>query len=503
MSPGLRLVLPFLLAAALTASAGPDDLFDAGAPGAFQPGQKETLLSLENGRYTIEGRRVLDSRTPLTNAKVAALLAGPALRAAPSDGSPGAEPNAAADAAYQRAMSRVPKGPAADLNFDGKSARSGGVRGPPGGAAGAPGKGAASDPGVLQAQFVSRLQFQGNKDERAAMSEAVGLILKTKTGRDLAARFVKDGATAVVKVEAMDNAGETDTEKSPPVVGLSRAYMKKDDPTHSRVLMAGTLAHELFGHAYETQRARKAGFPQLGLYHYRGDEIGSRLIDWLVQTELAGKVADENPEDYLRGPEKYHRRLQTADPYYITTMSRAEMKDPVTALRRRRERLADETAKTDEDIKGMKGWLPIIAHFVGALHKVAKARFAPAQKELDEYFEWAEPYRLKLVRSKEALEGKIALWSSRAGADERKTLRAAADSAYMKDLEAAVAARARELRKLRAEVAAGSRKPASEGVIEMPPLVIGGKAPDGPPIDLEEVGRMRDADVKKNPGHLK
>lgn len=502
MSRGLRPVFLLLLLAALPALAGPDDLFDAGAPGAFQPGQREALLSLENGRYTIEGGRVLDARTPLTNAKVAELLEGPAVRAARPD--PGAAPNPAADAAYQRAMSRAPKGPAADLNFDGKSARTGGVRGPPGGTAGgAGGKPAAPDTGVLQAQFVSRLRFEGNKEDRAAISEAVALVLKTKTGRELAAKFVKDGATAVVKIEEMDNAGETDTEKVPPVVGLSRAYLKKDDPDHSRVLMAGTLAHELFGHAYETQRARKAGFPQLGLYHYRGDEIGSRLIDWLVQTELAGKVADADPRQYLDNPEAYHRGLQTADPYYITTMSRAEMKDPAVALAARRKRLAAETAKTDADIKDMKGWIPIIDHFVGALHKIAKARFAPAQKELDDYFQWADPYRLKLVRAKEALEGKIALWSSRAGADERKTLRTAADSAYMKEMEATVAARAKELRKLRSEVAAGRRKPASEDVIEMPPLVIGGRAPDGPPIDLEEVGRMRDADMKKNPGHLK
>lgn len=500
MSRGLRpVVLVLFLFAALSASAGPGDLFDASAPNAFQPGQKEAILALENGRYTIAGGRVLDAKTPLTNAKVAELLAGPSVGAARPDAA--AAPDGAADAAYQRAMSRVPKGPAADLNFDGGSARSGGVRGPPGGGKAAPA--GPPDASVLQARFVSRLQFQGSKEERAAMSESVALILKTKTGRELAAKFVKDGATAVVKVETMDNAGETDTEKTPPVVGLSRAYMKKDDPDHSRVLMAGTLAHELFGHAYETQRARKAGFPQLGLYHYRGDEIGSRLIDWLVQTELTGKVADADPKPYLDNPEAYHRGLQTADPYYITTMSRAEMKEPAAALSARRKRLAAATAKTDADIKDMKGWPPIIAHFVGALHKIAKARFAPAQKELDEYFEWADAYRLKLVRSKEALESKISLWSSRAGAEERKTLRAAAESAYLKDIEETVARRARELRELRAEVRSGRRKPASEGVIEMPPLVIGGEAPAGPPIDLEEVGRMRDADMKKNPGHLK
>lgn len=493
MSRGLRPVFFLLfLAAAVAASAGPDDVFDARIPGALQPGQKEFILALENGRYALEGGRFLDARPAdparalLTNARVAELLAG-----APSAPAPAAAPGG--EEANRRALSRLPKGAPADLNFDGGSARAGGIRGPPGAA---PGK-AGGDPAVLQAQFVSRLVFQGTKEERAALGEAVTLVLKTKTGRELAAAFVRERAGAAIKLAALDNAGETDTDEHPPVVTLSRAYLAKDKD-HSPVLMAGTLAHELFGHALQSQRAKKAGFSELALFHYRGDEVGSRLIDWLVQTELAGKVADENPQAYLDNPEAYHRKIQTADPYYITTLSRAEMKDPAAALRARRKRLAADEAVTEADEKDMKVWPPVIAHFTGALHRLAKVRFAPAEKELDEYFKWSDGHRKKLVRSKEVLEEKIKLWSSKEGAAERATLRASSESAYLKALEADVAARARELRRLRA-----ARGPASEAVIELPPLVISGKAPAEPTIDLDELGRMREKDMKKNPGHLK
>lgn len=494
MSRGLRPVFFLLfLAAAVAASAGPDDLFDARPPGALAPGQKELLLALDGGRYSLKDGHFLDARAAdparplLTNARVAELLAGTPSVPAPAAGPGGEE-------AYQRALSRIPKGPPGNLSFDGAAARADSIRGPPGAPAGK----AAVDPAVLQAQFVSRLVFQGTKEERAALGEAVTLVLKSKTGRELAAAFVKERAGAVVKIAALDNAGETDTDERPPVVTLSRAYLAKD-ADHSPVLMAGTLAHELFGHALQSQRAKKAGFPALALYHYRGDEVGSRLIDWLVQTELAGRVADENPQAYLDNPEAYHRKIQTADPYYITTLSRAEMKDPAAALRARRKRLAADEAATEADEKDMQGWPPIIAHFTGALHRLAKARFAPAQKELDEYFKWSDGHRKKLVRSREALEEKIKLWSSKGGASERAVLRTSSESAYMKGLEADVAERAAELRRLRA----GKRGPASEIVIELPPIVISGKAPAEPAIDLDELGRMREKDMKKNPGHLK
>lgn len=499
MSRGLRPAFFLLfLVAAVAASAGPDDLFDVRAPGALQPGQKEIILALENGRYILQDGHFRDERAAdpslalLTNARVSELLAGP-----PAGGRPDAAVPTAGDAAYQRALSRVPKGSPAHLNFDGGAARAGDIRGPPAGA----GAAAPADPAVLQAQFLSRLVFKGSKEERAALGEAVSLIIKSKTGRGLAAKFVKERGSAEVKLETINNAGETDTDEDPPVVTLSREYLGKD-PDHSRVLMAGTLAHELFGHAFEAQRAKKAGFPALGLYHYRGDEVGSRLIDWMVQTELTGKVSDDEPSLYLENPEAFHRRLLTADPYYITTLSPAEMKDPVAALRGRRKRLADDAAKTEIDIKDMGDWRPIIAHFVGVLHRVAKARFAPAEKELDDYFKWASGHRKKLAACKETLEGKIKLWSSPAGAKEKKVLRTASDSAYMKDLEAVLAARAGELRRLRADVRRG-RAPASEIVIEMPPLVIGGKSPAEPSIDLDELGRMSATDRKNNPGHLK
>jgi hypothetical protein len=515
MSRSLRPVFFVLfLASAIAASAGPDDLFDARTPGALQPGQQEILLALESGRYTLKDGNVLDARASdpararLTNARVAELLSARGTGLPPL-------PHAAiaSGALVPRALPLAAKGTPANLNFDGVVARAGDIRGPPASGSIASGSGAPPAAGVLHAQFLTRLVFKGNRQEREALSEAVATILKTKTGRELAAQFVNERAAAEVTLETIDNStavqekgrkilsgtsGQTDVVKDPPKITLNRAYLDTD-PEYRRVVMAGTLAHELFGHALEAQRAKKAGVPRAVLFHYRGDEIGSRLIDWMVQTELSGKVEDGEPKEYLGDPEGYYRGLLTVDPYYIVTLSPAEMKNPLTTLRGRRKLLKADAARTTADIKDMESWRPIIAHFV-SVHRMPKARFAPAEEELNVFLTWAYGHQKKLSDINESLEGVIAHWSSPAGAKEKRQVIEASGSAYMNRMEAAAAARARELRRLRADPHHG-RNPASTEVLVMPGLVI--TASGAPVIDLDELSRMNTEDRQKHPGHWK
>ncbi|MDD5302368.1 MAG: hypothetical protein PHS14_04590 [Elusimicrobia bacterium] len=512
MSRGLRPVfLVLFLASAVAASAGPDDLFDARIPGALQPGQKETILALDNGRYTLKDGHFLDARAAdparvlLTNARVAELLS------APTGGTRPDGVNAAAgDAAYQRAMARVPKGAPAQMNFDGGAARGGGIRGPP--AAGVAGAAASSDPAVLQAQLLQRLVFKGNKKEREALGEAVSMILKTRTGRELAAQFIAERASAEVAMADIANSttvveggrktlsggpGFTEVEKDPPVVSLNRVYLDAD-PEWRRLAMTGTLAHELFGHAFETQRAKKAGMPPAVDYYYRGDEVGSEIIDWLVQTELAGKVVDGSPGAYLDNQEKYYRGLWTTEAYYSTTLSLAEMKNPVASLKARRKAVDAEEAATKTDLKDNEDWEPIIAHFTRA-HGMPRARFAPADEELRAFRLWAAGHLKKLVEIREALAERIKFWSSPAGAAEKKAVMNGANSDYLKKREALLAARAAALRRLVGEVK-GGRAPAP--VLSLPDIVSAApKAGEAAPIDLDGLGALYAADLKTHPKH--
>lgn len=518
MSRSLRpAFLVLFLAAAVTASAGPDDLFDARPADAFQPGQKEYLLRLENGRYALKDGRVLDARAgaPLTEAKVAELLRASGSRITQSGDDAAA---ALGETANRRALERIRRPPAAQTNFDGGAARSGGIRGPPlTGQARAVGSAAAAsaDPAVLQARLLQRLVFTGTPAEKAALSESVSTILQSPTGRRLAALFVAEQAGAEIKLTTIEHskavteagkktvtgtAGMTDTEKVPPVVTISKAYLETD-PEYRRLAMAGTLAHELFGHALEDQRARKAGLPHAAHYYYRGDEAGSRLIDWTIQTELAGKTVEGDPSKYLEDVEGYYAELVTTDPYYSITLSLAEMKNPTTTLKGRRAAVAAATAQSAEGRESMNEWRPIIDHYA-AVHGVTRERLKPAEEELTAYFAWADIHAVKLVQISEAIEGRIKYWETPAGMKQKKEIIAASDSAYLKKYETTLAVRARALRRLRAGPPGGGRGPSSEGpVLTMPTLVIKGRR--GDTLDLDALGVLYRDDLKKNPGHWK
>lgn len=518
MSRSLRPVFfALFLAAAVSASAGPDDIFDARPAGALPPVQKEFLLQLENGRYSLKDGRLIDGRSaaPLTNGKVAELL-----RQFERDGGPGTgqyPDSVLGAAAEQRALSRLAQPKPAQTNFDGGAARSGGVLGPQANAgAGVVGNAAAAaaDPALLQSQFLQRLVFTGTPAEKAALAESVSIILKSKTGRELAAQFVAERAGAELKLATIERsaavleagkktvtgtAGMTDTDRNPPLVTISRAYLETD-PEYRRLAMAGTLAHELFGHAFEEQRAKKAGLSHDAHYYYRGDEAGSRLIDWTIQTELAGKTVEGDPSKYLEDVEGYYAELVTTDPYYAITLSRAEMKNPTSTLKGRRAAVAAATAQSAKGIKDMKEWRPIIEHFA-TVHRVPRARLKPAEDELAAYFAWADIHAAKLVEIKEAIESRIAFWDTPAGAKKKKEIIAAADDPYLVKFEATLAARAKNLRRLRAGPAGGGRGPASEGpVMTLPALDL--TAPKDA-LDLDALGVLYRDDLKKNPGHWK
>ncbi len=521
MSRSLRPVfLAIFLAAAVSASAGPDDYFDAGRAGAFEPGQKEFLLRLENGRYALKDGRLLDSRSgaALTNGKVAELLRPDRVDGGPGTGRyPGPIQDGAADL---RASGNAKTNPA-QTNFDGGAARSGGVLGPlanaGAGAVGAPAAPAAgaADPALLQAQFLQRLVFTGTRADREALAESVSTILQSPTGRQLAAQFVAERASAEIKLAVIENSkavgqagkktvtgtvGMTETEKIPPVVTLSRAYLDTD-PEYRRLAMAGTLAHELFGHAFEEQRAKKAGLSHDAHYYYRGDEAGSRLIDWTIQTELAGKTVEGDPSKYLEDVEGYYAELVTTDPYYAITLSLKEMKNPTATLKGRRAAVAAAAAQSAKGIQTMKEWRPIVEHF-GTTHHISRTRLKPAEQELADYFGWADIHAVKLVEIKEAIEGRIKYWETPEGLKVKKSVIAAADAPYLKNYEATLAARVKTLRRLRAKAAAGGRGPSSDGpVIVLPDLEI--KAPKGDSVDLDALGVMYRYDLKSNPRHWK
>ena len=502
------LAVAFLASAAL-AGGRPEDLFDAAAKDAFAPGQKEMVLALDGGRFTIRDGRLHDAfvsdprKALLTNAQFEELVALrvrisalPAARPLPLD----------------RKNPAIPKGPGA-VDFDG-----GGSRGDPG-AAGASGarEPASADPAVLQAQLLSRLRLSGTAEEKKALAEALDGIFKTKLGRTLARQFVEQGATAAVTWESVPGTrvseengikvlggerGSTDVESVPPRVKLNRAFLDAD-PEWRRLTTAGTLAHELFGHAFETQRAKKAGVPHSAHYYYRGDELGARLISWTIRAELAGAgYDDDDPGEYLEDPEGYAKGLWTYSGYYAVTLSPAEMKNPSDTLKERLKAFDERAAKVRVDAADMADWTPIIAHFK-SVHRVAAPRLDDAEKEVRDYALWSRDRLSEIAENRKKITDLISYWRTPAGMKEKGEVIRGASAPYFAEMERLQRRRALDLSRLRAQIAHGGRGPSSTPSFVLPPLSI--RVPPGapaePPISLEELGVMYRQDKKDNPKH--
>ncbi|PIR15373.1 MAG: hypothetical protein COV48_14745, partial [Elusimicrobia bacterium CG11_big_fil_rev_8_21_14_0_20_64_6] len=290
----------------------PQSVFEAAAPGALLPEEREWLLTLEDGRYASVNGRLSDREAPapaqhlLTNSAAWTLLGRRAsertavLRALAKKGDLSEEARGEAVALFWvRGTLVSPE----DRDFlrlitQPKSKPEPGVGGFQAGLLGTEGAvapGNTADPKAQAAGLLKSLRASlditvgTDPREAAAMNEALENLIKTPTGRELALEFVASGARAKLEFGKVENSatvisngrrilrasgGHTETFKKPPVVVLNQDYLDTD-PDFRRVNMTATLGHELFGHALEIQRAEKAGVSHMSVYYYRGDEAGS------------------------------------------------------------------------------------------------------------------------------------------------------------------------------------------------------------------------------------
>lgn len=276
--------------------------------------------------------------------------------------------------------------------------------------------------------------------------------------------------------------GNTKTWENPPLVTLNKDYLDTD-PDYRRVTSAATLGHELFGHAFEIQRAKKAGVSSDAVYYYRGDEAGSGLVGWLVQSELGGALSNGHMWNYLADPEVYHAGLKTNLPYYATTLSLAEMRAPVATLESRVAKIARDRISAREHAATMVAWRGPIKHFI-EIHGVEESAFSSLNEDIASAVVWNNSRQKTLDDISAYLNGKITAWNMPQSAALKKDLASASTSPYMRESEERLSARAERLRLL---VAGRAAEPM------VPPVP--GK------ITWEEFHRMVDRDRKDMPEH--
>lgn len=497
-------ILPFL-AASLAAAASVCELDSPAAAAPDAPFRTDTLraeersllFSLDDGRYQERNGFLADRRETsaergiLTNAQTARLLCPPR-----------------GDIKKETSLGRLaaPKAlpaPAAagTLDFDGAAQRRAGVESTPSGRVAAMSLHAAdaeADPHLLQA-VLSRVKLAGGTDPRAsaALDRAMRNVLRTPTGKEAAEDFVALNASAEVRFDKLDGTlisangrkvvsgilGEAWSEENGSVVVLNRLFLDADPDLSARE-MAGTLAHELFGHSLEGQRAARANFPRTALNRYRGDEANGRLIGWLVRSELGAPLSDGGMWNYLKDPERFHGRLALVDPYYAQTFSASEMSDPLPVLRARLEETLRRRGRMDDNAVDARKWRIVIKHFV-EIHGMESRRFSSISEDIDNFLERERAgLRKDSEEVEEALRERIDFYDSPEGREQLDQISRASRSEYLRSFEG-------RLSRYRTRLGMQTRGRKPEALVPPPP----------DQIDDDGLKKLYDDDVRDNPRH--
>ncbi|MCX5794571.1 MAG: hypothetical protein NTY77_03635 [Elusimicrobia bacterium] len=358
----------------------------------------------------------------------------------------------------------------------------------------------AGDADGLAGRFLRQVELAGDAEQKASLQEAVGLVLATPTGRQLADEFSATGAKARISFGAFEGSqvlevngkkvlsgtyAVTDTSGETVEILVNQDFLKTDRYFRQSKL-APTLAHELLGHGLETVGAKRAGVLDAYNSYYRDNETNARLVGWTVEAELGGKIHTPLIWSYLKDPEAYHRTLQTTLPYYATTVSPAESRDMLGTLQARLERTNEELAATPQAIAQAQGWRPVIEHFV-TVHKMDRGSFRSVTEKIDLVSQKSLPARGEALKGIAArLEANIKSFAGPSGGPRLQDMQGQFSRDFFAQEEARVQARRARLEEL-------VRGRSCETVSPPPP----GQ------VSWDELKKMRQDDQKAQPGHWK
>ncbi|OGR96049.1 MAG: hypothetical protein A2V88_13395 [Elusimicrobia bacterium RBG_16_66_12] len=339
------------------------------------------------------------------------------------------------------------------------------------------------------------MKLKEDADPRAAavLRRALSDVLRTPTGQEVAADFVAQNASAEVRFDKLDGtlisvngrkvvSGIRGEARNGSVVAINRLFLDADPELASRE-MAGTLAHELFGHILEEQRAKNADFPLAALHRYRGDEANGRLIGWLVRTELGAPLSDGGMWGYLKDPEAFHKSLALIDPYYALTFGPDGLADPVPVLRARLEQSRRRRESMDETDIDMRKWRFVIEHFV-AEHKMERRRFASVGEDSDNFLEEYSSIKREAGEVEEDIRKRIEFYGTPEGREALRKLSEASRSEHLRAFE-------RRLERYRTRLAMETRGRKREALVPPPP----------DQIDFDALEKLYQDDVRDNPRH--
>ncbi|MFA7009439.1 MAG: hypothetical protein WC204_11330 [Elusimicrobiales bacterium] len=313
-----------------------------------------------------------------------------------------------------------------------------------------------ADKAQLAAEFKKQLKIddRGNPAEKAALEAMILRMMDSPTAREAAAQFINAGVTAEISFEDFPGSaiatvdgrktffgtlGHTMSGKDPPEVLLNKLFMQYD-----RDKGASTLAHEMLGHVLGR---KKAGGAMYGSYLYSMlNEENASIIGWLTASELGAEPNDEI-WDYTQDPDNYIRSLTELSPVYAVNLTRDEMREPMSAYKRR---LADTETHLAE-LKKQSGVYAkdaeYIDHFITA-HKMDPAAFRTISDELKGALADLPEQQKLSMDIIQALREIIAYFSSESGKGFLSRFPKDADSPYFRQVAAGITERRAKLKKM-------------------------------------------------------
>ena len=311
----------------------------------------------------------------------------------------------------------------------------------------------AQDKAQLLAEFKKHVVIDdhGVPAERAALDSMLARMMESPTAREIAVKFINEGARVAVSLEEIPGStvvtvdgkktfwgtrGYTLVNKDPPPVVMNKLYMHYD-----RDFGTGGLAHEMLGHAFESQRVSG----DLGdVYRYNWDEEeNARLIGWLVRTEL-----DIKPEDevwaYMQNPEDNMEALKMVAPAYSLKLTSSEMKDPVPVYKKRLDDADKALKRLIQRTKNCGNWSKVIDHFVNK-HKMDPASFRTIRDDISNVLKDLPAGQENLKEIKEALQERLTYFSGAKGKNFLSKLAKESDNDYFKQKDAVIMERRERL----------------------------------------------------------
>jgi hypothetical protein len=246
----------------------------------------------------------------------------------------------------------------------------------------------------LKAQLV--ILDHGNSEHAKQLELAFARMLESPLARELAEEFVRLGGRARISFEKMPDGvifeengvrrlvgagGSTNSSGQVPVIRLNEDYLKMP-PEYIDMNLPGTLGHELFGHALEDIKAKKAGVAD-AFDHFELNETNAGLVGWIIEAERGHFDPDTQRDIFLASPDEYHERLKMLDAYYAATFDLSDIQNPVPVLKARAVKAEKALAAYKADPIAMHAALrPVADHFTD-IHSVLKVVLKRVYERID------------------------------------------------------------------------------------------------------------------------